>query len=249
MASPVSHEGHRQRLKNRFLQEGLETFEKHNMLELLLFYAIPQRDTNDIAHELLNTFGSLKGVFEADFNELLKVKGVKENTATLIKLIPEIAREYMFEEISEERVFDTAEKIGKYFIRKYIGEVNEVVYLMLLDNGFKLLDVCKLHEGSVNSANISTRKIMNQIIKYNASMAVVAHNHPNGVALPSMEDINTTYSLRRTLEGCEVNMIEHILVGGNEYFPIIHETANSMMKNEEHEKLFRKVDITKEFKN
>ena len=165
MASPVSHEGHRQRLKNRFLQEGLENFEKHNVLEILLFYAIPQRDTNDIAHELLNTFGSLKGVFEADYTELLKVKGVKENTATLIKLIPEIAREYMFEEISEERVFDTAEKIGKYFVRKYIGEVNEVVYLMLLDNGFKLLDVCRIHEGSVNSANISPRKIMNQIIQ------------------------------------------------------------------------------------
>ena len=80
MASPVSHEGHRQRLKNRFLQEGLENFEKHNVLEILLFYAIPQRDTNDIAHELLNTFGSLKGVFEADYTELLKVKGVKENT-------------------------------------------------------------------------------------------------------------------------------------------------------------------------
>jgi DNA repair protein RadC len=246
MASPVSHEGHRQRLKNRFLQEGLENFEKHNVLEILLFYAIPQRDTNDIAHELLNTFGSLKGVFEADYTELLNVKGVKENTATLIKLIPEIAREYMFEEISEERVFDTAEKIGKYFVRKYIGEVNEVVYLMLLDNGFKLLDVCRIHEGSVNSANISPRKIMNQIIKYNASMAVVAHNHPNGVALPSMEDINTTYSLRRTLDSCEVDMVEHILVGGNEYFPIIHETANSLMKSEEHEKLFRKFDVTKD---
>ena len=115
---------------------------------------------------------------------------------------------------------------------------------MLLDNGFKLLNVSKIHEGSVNSAKISPRKIMNQVIKHNASMAVVAHNHPNGLAVPSMEDVNTTYNLRRVLENYEVKLIEHILVGGNEYFPIIHETHHSDMKYEEHEKLFRKVDLS-----
>ena len=242
MDKPVSHEGHRQRLKNRFIQEGLESFEKHNILELLLFYSIPQRDTNDLAHTLLESFGSLHGVFEAEYEELLKIKGVKENTATLLKLIPELAREYMFEEISEEKVFDTAEKIGKYFVRKYIGEVNEVVYIMLLDNGFKLLNVSKIHEGSVNSAKVSPRSIMNQVIKYNASMAVVAHNHPNGLAVPSQEDVETTYHLRRILENYEVTLIEHILVGGNEYFPIMHETHNPNIKTEEHKKLFRKID-------
>ena len=115
MKDTVSHEGHRQRLKNRFLNDGLSGFEKHNILELLLFYSIPQKDTNDIAHELLKTFGSLKGVFEADFSELMKVKGIKENSATLLKLIPEVARQYMLEEVDSERVFDTAEKIGKMY--------------------------------------------------------------------------------------------------------------------------------------
>lgn len=244
MKTPVSHEGHRQRLKNRFLEHGLESFEKHNILELLLFYSIPQKDTNDLAHTLLDHFGTLRGVFEADFSELIKIPGIKENTATLIKLIPELAREYMFEEVSEDKVFDTADKLGKYFIRKYIGEVDEVVYLMLLDNGFKLLNVSKIHEGSVNSAKISPRKIMNQVIKHNASMAVVAHNHPNGLAVPSMEDVNTTYNLRHVLENYEVKLIEHILVGGNEYFPIIHETHHSDMKYEEHEKLYRRVDLS-----
>ena len=109
----VSHEGHRQRLKNRFLTEGLDSFETHNILELLLFYSIPQRDTNGIAHKLLDTFGSLKGVFEADFEELIKIDGIKENTATLLKLIPEVARAYFHEEMDEQKIFDTAEKIGK----------------------------------------------------------------------------------------------------------------------------------------
>ena len=244
MDKPVSHAGHRQRLKNRFLQDGLDSFEKHNILELLLFYAIPQRDTNDLAHSLLEHFGTLRGVFEADFSELIKIPGIKENTATLIKMIPELAREYMFEEVSQENIFDTADKIGKYFIRKYIGEINEVVYLMLLDNGFKLLNVSRIHEGSVSSARVSPRKIMTQVVKYNASMAIVAHNHPNGVAIPSMEDIDTTYSLKNVLDSYEVKLIEHILVGGNEYFPIIHETQNTQLKCEEHDKLFRRVDLS-----
>ncbi len=241
MKDNVSHEGHRQRLKNRFLNDGLSGFEKHNILELLLFYSIPQKDTNDIAHELLDTFGSLKGVFDADFNELIKVKGVKENTATLIKLIPQLSREYMLDEFDEEKVFDKAEKIGKYFIRKYIGEINEVVYMMLLDNGYKLLSVVKLHEGSVNSAKISPRQIMTEIIKHNASMVVLAHNHPNGVAVPSMEDVNTTYSLKSTLSMYDAKLIEHILVAGNEYFPILNETQGINDRDEEHKRIFRKL--------
>ena len=241
MKDTVSHEGHRQRLKNRFLNDGLSGFEKHNILELLLFYSIPQKDTNDIAHELLKTFGSLKGVFEADFNELIKVKGVKENTATLLKLIPEVARQYMLEEVDGEKVFDTAEKIGKYFIRKYIGEVNEVVYMMLLDNGYKVINVVRVHEGSVNSSSITLRQIMTEVIKSNASMVVLAHNHPNGAPVPSMEDMNTTYSLKNTLSSYDVKLIEHILVAGNEYFPIMNETQSMNERSEEHKRIFRKL--------
>lgn len=241
MKDTVSHEGHRQRLKNRFLNDGLSGFEKHNILELLLFYSIPQKDTNDIAHELLKTFGSLKGVFEADFNELIKVKGVKENTATLLKLIPEVARQYMLEEVDSEKVFDTVEKIGKYFIRKYIGEINEVVYMMLLDNGYKVINVVRLHEGSVNSSSISLRQIMTEVLKSNASMVVIAHNHPNGAPVPSMEDMNTTYSLKSTLSSYDVKLIEHILVAGNEYFPIMNETQTMDERSEEHKRIFRRL--------
>ena len=241
MKDTVSHEGHRQRLKNRFLQEGLSNFEKHNLLELLLFYSIPQKDTNDIAHALLDTFGSIQGVFNADFNDLIKVKGVKENTATLIKLMPQIAKAYMLEEFEDEKIFDTAEKIGKFFIRKYIGEINEVVYMMLLDNGYKLLNVVRLHEGSVSSAKIAPRQMMTEIIRYNASMVVIAHNHPNGVAVPSMEDVNTTYSLKNALSSYDVKLIEHILVAGNEYFPILNETQGMNDRDEEHKRIFRKL--------
>ena len=240
MNTGVSHEGHRQRLKNRFLAEGLDRFEAHNILELLLFYAIPQKDTNELAHALLDRFGSLKGVFDADISELVKVKGIKENAATLIKLIPQLSRAYMVSECADVEVFDTIGTIGEFFVRKYIGETKEVVYLMLLDNGFKLIDAIKLHTGSVNSAKITPRMIIDEVIKHNASMIVIAHNHPNGLAIPSMEDIETTTQLCSTLRIFDVIMIEHILVAGSEYYPLLHETGIDRFKTEEHKKLFRK---------
>jgi DNA repair protein RadC len=241
MNNKVSHEGHRQRLKNRFLSDGLDSFETHNILELLLFYSIPQKDTNGIAHALLDTFGSLKGVFEADFEELIKIDGVKENTATLLKLIPEVTRAYFHEEMEEEKIFDTAEKIGKYFISKYIGETNEVVYAMLLNNSYGLLDVIRIHEGSVNSAKVSPRKIVDEVVRHNAAMVVIAHNHPNGLAVPSMEDIDTTSSLFSSLSSLDITLIEHFLVAGREFLPLIHETKSLYMMTKAHKNLYRKI--------
>ena len=154
------HEGHRGRLKERFLEQGIDSFEPHNILELLLFYSIPRKDTNEIAHELLKSFGTLKGVFDADFNDLIKVDGIKENSATLLKLIPAIARAYATDKYSSNYVFDTAEKAGEFFLDKYVGEKNEIIYLLLLNNKFEMLDLVKLHEGSVNSAQISPRRVV-----------------------------------------------------------------------------------------
>ena len=160
MKKQLPHEGHRERLKNRFLSDGLKGFEKHNILELLLFYSIPRQDTNEIAHDLLDKFGSLKGVFDADFNELIKVKGIKENSATLIKLIPQLAQAYISEDCDdEEMIFDHADKIGSFLTKKYIGETKEVVYLMILDNKFRLIKLVKLAEGSVNSSRIEPRNV------------------------------------------------------------------------------------------
>ncbi|MBQ9704085.1 MAG: DNA repair protein RadC [Clostridia bacterium] len=241
MNKPISHEGHRQRLKNRFLSEGLDSFEPHNILELLLFYSIPQKDTNELAHTLLNTFGSLRGVFEAEYEELLKINGIKENTATLLKLLPEVARAYFHEEVSNITLFDTAEKIGKYFVTKYIGETKEVVYLMMLNNGFGLIDVIKLHEGSVNSAKISPRKIVDEVVKHNAAMVVIAHNHPNGFAIPSMEDIETTSRVFSNLNTLDITLIEHFLIAGNEYLPIMYETKSFHLMTKAHKSLFRKI--------
>lgn len=225
MKNKVSHEGHRQRLKNRFLSSSLNSFEPHNILELLLFYSIPRQDTNEIAHALLDRFGTIKGVFDADFTELIKIPGIKENSATLIKMIPQLSRIYMMDAVSEDKILDTADKVGNYLTSKFIGETNEVVYLLILDNRFQLLDSVRLVEGSVNSSLISPRKILDEVTKRGASTAIIAHNHPNGLAIPSMEDIDTTAALSSALEMFDIFLIEHFVVAGDKYVPIMHTTS------------------------
>lgn len=220
------HEGHRQRLKNKFLENGFVGFEHHNILEMLLFYSIPRRDTNEIAHELLNRFGSLKNVFNAEFDELIQVNGISENSATLIKMVPQIAREYLSDYSNSKVSFDSEKRIGEYFVNKYIGETKEVVYAMLLNSKFELIDCIKIHEGSVNSAFVSPRKIIDSVVKQNAAMVVLAHNHPDGSVCPSMEDISTTANLISIFRPFDIALVEHFLVAGNSYSAIIRETQS-----------------------
>ena len=235
------HEGHRSRLKERFLEEGIDAFEPHNILELLLFYSIPRKDTNEIAHDLLENFGTLQGVFDADINDLIKVNGIKENSATLLKLVPAIARAYATDKYSSNFIFDTAEKIGYFFLDKYIGEKNEIIYLLLLNNRFEMIDIVKLHEGSVNSAQVSPRKVLDLVVKHNASMIVLAHNHPNGNAYPSMEDIETTSDLMSTFSMVDVRLLEHFVVSKNDYYPIINSTENLKYYNKDNRDFFRRT--------
>lgn len=240
------HEGHRQRLKNRFNETGLSNFEAHNILELLLFYSIPRKDTNEIAHNLLDHFGTLSGVFDAEFEELLNVTGIKENSATLIKLVPAIAREYLDSKHGKDKKFDTAEKLGDYLVDKYFGETREIVYAVFLNNSFEVLATVKIHEGTVNSAHVSARKIVDHFVKYNASMVVLAHNHPNGSICPSMEDIETTRQLLSAFQAIDISLIEHFVVSGSEYYPIINSTDTLKYKNKENRDFFRRSLFVKD---
>ncbi|MBO5212198.1 MAG: hypothetical protein J6B60_01525 [Clostridia bacterium] len=235
MKNALLHEGHRERLKGRFLSEGLESFETHNILELLLFYSIPRKDTNEIAHELLDRFGSLAGVFDASFDELITVDGVKENTATFLKLIPQVAKKYMLSEHNDQELFDTADKIGRFFRDLYIGETKEVVYALFLNNRYEKLGVKKIFTGSVNSSHISTRSIVDEVVRLDASMVVLAHNHPNGRITPSSEDIDTTNTLLSTLRTLDICLLEHFLIANNEYVPIMFYTSSTNILQDQQE--------------
>ncbi|MEG2915276.1 MAG: DNA repair protein RadC [Oscillospiraceae bacterium] len=210
-------EGHRKRLKKRFLLEGLENFEPYNVLELLLFYSYAQKDTKPIAHSLLDKFGSVSAVFEAKYEELIKVDGVGESTATLITMMPQLFRYYNNDKQKAVKVINSAEKAANYLIPKYIGRTNEVVYLVCLDNQKRLLYCDIIEEGIVSATNITVIKIVEIALRVGAAGIIISHNHPKGLALPSTQDVRTTKSLKDKLDAVSLELIDHIIVSKDDF--------------------------------
>lgn len=211
------HEGHRQRLKDRFLKEGLSNFEDHNILEILLFYSVPRADTNEIAHKLLKKFGSLSAVFDASLEELCTVDGIGVHSATLIKLMPEISSAYGIDKTKNIRQLNTIQELGAYFIPKFIGKKDEESYIVLLDNKNKIIKSELVAKGSVDAVQLSIRTIISQAINNNATSVVLAHNHPAGVALPSANDIKMTKRLFEALRLADIKLKDHIIVADDDF--------------------------------
>ncbi|MDD3667072.1 MAG: DNA repair protein RadC [Bacteroidales bacterium] len=214
------HEGHRDRVKDRFLKEGLDTFEDHNIIEMLLFYALPLKDTNEIAHILLNRFGSLAAVFDAPFEDLIQIPGIKKNTALLIKLIPELSRKYMVDKSNIGERFENVDAAGQYILSRFIGKTNEMLLLICLDNKRKVLFSSMLFEGSINASQVSIRRIVETVVKYSATSVIIAHNHPSGFAFPSREDIQTTQKIKTSLEMIGATLLDHIIVSDDDFISL-----------------------------
>jgi DNA repair protein RadC len=211
------HDGHRQRLRDRFLKEGLGGFTAHNALELLLFYSIPRADTNETAHRLLKTFGSLSGIFEADYRELARVEGVGFASAALLKLIPALCRMYMEDKVAEGVALDTPQQIYDYMAPKYIGETNEVVYVLCLDRRRKLLLCQRLIEGTLDSAPIILRHVVEIAVRSGASSLVLVHNHPQGFPIPSSGDIKVTIKLKESLDLLGIQLADHMIIARDSF--------------------------------
>ena len=214
---PNLHEGHRRRLKERFLKDGLDGFEDHNVLELLLFYAIPQRDTNELAHRLLERFGSLSNVFEASSEELCRETGVGPNVATLLKLIPDLARRYEEDLNTAPPELKTVQQMAEFLRPKFVGRKEEMVYLLCLNNKGGVAFGGFLAKGVVNSTVLSAREIVGQAIQCGATGVVLAHNHPHGLAVPSRADVESTKEIKRALEMVNICLIDHLVFGTDRY--------------------------------
>ena len=217
MANPSVHKGHRERLKARFLESGLDTFTDIQALELLLFYAIPQKDTNPTAHALLEHFGSLSQVLDAEVEELKKVPGIGDHTATLLRLVTELARFYQVDSAQRTQVLTSLDACGAYLVPRFFGRKVETVFLLCLDAKCKVLCCREIGEGSVNAASISVRKVVEAALSANATSVVLAHNHPSGVALPSADDVQTTHRIAAALSAVEVKLIDHIVVAEGDF--------------------------------
>ena len=205
------HDGHRKRLKAQFLAQS-DSFHDHQLLELLLCYAIPQGDVNVLAHRLLERFGSLSGVLDARPEALVQTPGVGEHTAVLLKLIPVLSGRYQADRASLGTILNSTQAAGSY-LRPFFsqGARYEMAYLVCLDGKYKVLGCHRLGEGSVNAAEITVRKVMEIALAQNATAVILAHNHLSGLALPSNADLMTTQRLSSILQSVGLELLDHLI--------------------------------------
>lgn len=215
------HSGHRDRLRECYLSEGLDGFPPHNVLELLLFYSVPRRDTNVLAHRLIEQFGSLVGVLNAAPEQLAQVEGIGMNAAVHLHLVADIARRYYAEAITPLPNDAQREDLMRYYGKKLVAACNglpeETLYLVCLDNNLREISTDRISTGAPNAVQLPGRKIAEVALRHHAPSILLAHNHPRGLAIPSREDIAATLSLRDALRAISVDLIDHFIIAGSDY--------------------------------
>ena len=217
--------GHRQRIRDRFKNEGLDSFDEVHALELLLTYAIPRIDTKPLARRLLDRFGSYPAVLEATKEELLAVEGIGESSAVFLQLLNAAGRYYMVRKDDAPTILGSAHACGEYLKRFYYGRRNETIYMLCLDAKCRMLACHMVGEGDVNSVNIPTRKLVELALSTNATTVVLAHSHPGGLALPSAEDVAATYKLSNTLASIGVILADHLVMCEDDWTSMVQSGA------------------------
>ena len=225
------HRDHRQRVRSRYLSEGIGSMADHNIMELLLFFGIPYKDTNGIAHELVERFGDLNGVLDAPVEELMRVDGIGENAAALIHLTRDIAFKYNENKKQEKVTLATEERFAEFLSLKYAGETREIVYMLFVDSHGKIVRCVKVCEGSPESVSVDNRLIVEAAVRNDAADVILAHNHPKGFAVPSTADVRSTKDAVPLLKSIGVNLIDHIIFADGECF--------SMAKSRKYAEIFR----------
>ena len=216
------HAGHRERMRDRFIRDkGFENFEDHQILELLLFYSNARGDTNPLAHELLDQFGSLKGVLEARPEQLMQVKGIGKQQATLISMVVPLTRVWNRCAMNEPERIGNSREAEKYCLSILAGERTERFYVVSLNAKCCILGRRKISEGSLSEVSAYPRMVMETALNYNAHSVLLCHNHPGGTCAPSAEDISSTVQLQRLLNGVGILVLDHIIVAGDRTYSMI----------------------------
>lgn len=206
-----AHGGHRKRMRARYLQGGLEGFAPHEALELLLFYAIPQRNVNPLAHQLLDHFGSLEAVLSASPEQLAQAPGIGETSAVLLSLVFALTQYTEREKQMGRAVITNYREAKEYCLHLFAGKRNEVLYVICLDAQGRVLRAVPAIDGTIDEITIYPRTIVSAALLHNAHAVVLAHNHPSGVAEPSAADIQTTQMLQNALHAVDIRLMDHII--------------------------------------
>ena len=213
------HSGHRQRIRARFLSEGLDHFEDHQVLELILFYAIPRGDTNEIAHRLLKHFGRLSAVFDARISDLKQVQGVGEQAALLIHTLPPLMRRYHRDRIVRDApVLNSAQAVSDYLMPLMAGRTREVFYVLCLDSQLRVKFPAQISQGTVKDAFVHPREVVEAALAHHASAVVLAHNHPSGEVTPSKSDHQLTRQLVQALGIIDIAVLDHVIIADEDSY-------------------------------
>jgi len=214
---PNPHENHRQRVKDRFLRDGLLGFEDHQALEMLLFYAVPRRDTNALAHKMIKRFGTLHNLMNQDPQVVAKECGISLNTAVLIAMIVPMFNKYSMSRIEKRQPVSNSRKAGELAIKLMQGRRLESFYVICLNSDNRLITAELLSEGTVNETVIYMRNVVEIALKYGAYSVILAHNHPSGLLSASKSDIESTEAIVKLLESVDVKVMDHVIVAGEDY--------------------------------
>ena len=232
------HKDHRSRLKKQFVNNGIEAMTDVQKLEMLLFYAIPLKDTNPLAHKLINEFGSLSSVLSASYNELIKVDGVKENSATLIRFFGSMLN-YCSRPVSEDMLSSSSK--AKDFITKYFKHVAvEQFYVFCLTKSSVVKKAFLINSGSTGEVNVEIRNITEKALETNCNRMIIAHNHPVGRAVMSEQDCRFTYSLLCSCVLNNIELLDHVIVGTDRTISLYEQGILAKLK----EKVTDTIQIT-----
>ncbi len=224
MARDNPHDGHRARLRRRFLEQGLDGFEDHQVLELLLTYAIPRSDTNPVAHALMRRFGCLSAVLEADPRDLATVDGMGKNAAAFLSMLPQATRRYFFDRVRQERPrLDDPDKGTQYLMALMAGRSEEVFYVLCLDTQCRVIYPALVSEGTVKEAHIHPRHVVQEALAHKAAAVILAHNHPSGALKPSPQDHQITRVLVQAFEPLDIKVLDHIIIAGESAYSFARE--------------------------
>ncbi len=216
------HEHHRSRMKDKFFNFGEELFCDHEIIEMLLFFSLSRVNTNQYAHELLDRFGSLEGLFSASISDIVSIKGIGYNSAVLIKLVGAIVRRILAKPTPKKPKMRNLSVTSDYIVNLFGLGNEERLYMISLDNSLSVIESTCIIDGAVNYSSATVAEIIKRAVKQNASSVILAHNHPKGIAVPSSMDLESTHRINEGLRYTNISLIEHFVVSGDRCNPMLH---------------------------
>ncbi len=210
--------GHRKRIKEKYRINGLNGWLDYEILELALSYSIPRKDTKSIAKELLSKFKTINRVLDADKEKLMEVTGISEHSALFLKFLKDISIIYMSKELFNKDLITCPDDVYNYLKISLKGMPDEELKAIFLNNRNFLLAIETIQKGTVNQSVIYPRKIVERALYNHSINVIIAHNHPGGSLEPSVEDIKVTENIKNALKTIDVGLLDHIIIGGNNYF-------------------------------